>query len=387
MMTRHFIKIIFTIDVKLTLPQKKEILFFDRVGLENFEKYLDINMVEVLDVRFESVNIPILLRTVYNVFIRRKYDFSLRSYLEEYIKYVEPRLVITFIDTNVYFWTLKYTFIFIFVQNGVRGLDLFSTLEKKKNKYIYSVDYMLVFGAQISELYKKYINGSTLSIGSFKNNIFSKTPCYKYDVVFVLQYKKKIRNKVYRYGNSYVTWDDCYACNDNVVQFLEAYCMRKQVKLQILGRSKDLNTQKEERLYVDSLSKYKPEYIESSGIYGSYNVLCNTRITVVIESTLGYEMLARGARVAYFGVREKTLSISSRYGWPAMLPQKGPFWTNESSKDEFERVMDFVSTSSDEDWLKACKKYVVDIIDYDPGNKKFINLMRELDGPLRLELQ
>ena len=49
--------------------------------------------------------------------------------------------------------------------------------------------------------------------------------------------------------------------------------------------------------------------------------------------------------------------------------------------------MDYITTVSDEEWEKTRQRYVPDLIEYDPGNTKFIRLMRELGVPLNEQYQ
>ena len=79
------------------IPQKKTFLIFDRVGSENFKKFLPSNSSFILRTRVEKVNIFILMK----IFLRFK--FSHQSYLKEYIKAVDPKAIITWIDNNIKF--------------------------------------------------------------------------------------------------------------------------------------------------------------------------------------------------------------------------------------------------------------------------------------------
>ena len=92
-------------------------------------------------------------------------------------------------------------------------------------------------------------------------------------------------------------------------------------------------------------------------------------------------MLARRKRVVYLGVREETFGESSRFGWPD-LPEKGFFWTNEFKISEFDRVTNNVVGATDAEWKDICDKYVTGLIEYDPGNGKFLSIMRKLNVAL-----
>lgn len=44
--------------------------------------------------------------------------------------------------------------------------------------------------------------------------------------------------------------------------------------------------------------------------------------------------------------------------------------------------MDYITQVSDEEWEKTRQRYVPDLMEYDPGNTRFIKLMQELGVPL-----
>ena len=276
-------------------PHKAAVLIYDRTGRENFLLYFDESETETLDVRFESVNIPIAIMTLYNMLSRNKDKTLLRLYVESYIRYVKPKVIITFIDNSLLFMSLKGSFnecVFVSVQNGLRGMvgDVFEYLNNAADsKRKLEVDYALVFGESTANLYKKYIKGRTYSIGSFKNNMLHIESRFKYDVTFVLLFKVKKVNKDYLIktptGNK-ITWDDCYGYNEKILKFLVGYCRNNNLKFNVLGRSKNISVQKMEQQYLDDLKLGEISYLPNSDVYSSYDVLIQNKYTVAIESTL-----------------------------------------------------------------------------------------------------
>ena len=98
------------------------------------------------------------------------------DYYLEFIKSVNPKIVLTFIDNNLTFYKLrKYLNIpTAFVQNGNRTSfdDIFGKLEKLNNNETkdLKVDMMFVFNDATGEKYKKYISGDYIKIGSVMSN-------------------------------------------------------------------------------------------------------------------------------------------------------------------------------------------------------------------------
>ena len=171
-------------------PQKSKVLIYDRCGSEILLTYIDPKSVEILDVRGESLNLYVLFKCLLN------WKLSPTNYKFQYLTYVKPNVALTFIDNNSSFYLLKNyqkDLTTVFVQNGIRGElgDVFGLLKKQthfRNKY--KVDYMLIFGDVIGRKYAKYIDGNTLPIGSFKNNLYqTKTQKPSNFVLFLSQYR------------------------------------------------------------------------------------------------------------------------------------------------------------------------------------------------------
>jgi surface carbohydrate biosynthesis protein len=154
-------------------PKKKKILIYDREGSEIFFLVLKKNSFEILDTRRESVNIYILLYTVYN----NGFLNLIKNYKINYIKIVSPKFVITIIDNNLSFYQLKDLFngiIFISIQGGRRDNIFFDQCKDyylKNNKRL-SVDYFFVLGRNEIKRFDKYINAKFYPLGSLRNNYF-----------------------------------------------------------------------------------------------------------------------------------------------------------------------------------------------------------------------
>jgi hypothetical protein len=59
--------------------------------------------------------------------------------------------------------------------------------------------------------------------------------------------------------------------------------------------------------------------------------------------------------------------------------------TKHADECEVERVMDYITTVNDEEWEQTRQQYVPDLMEYDPGNTRFLRLMRERGVPLKRE--
>ena len=367
-------------------PKKAKVLIYDRSGSKLFLEYICADSVEILDTRGESINIAVLLKSLAN-------GLSNYSYLSTYIKMVDPGIALTFIDNNPDFYKLKKlkpNLETVFVQNGLRSVvgDVFGHLSNvpvadKKN---YHVDHMLCFGEAIGNKYGEYIAGNVVAIGSFKNNNVRKPQGFVNEgtVLFLSQYRKpKIDGSPMLYNDGLpIYWDDFFASEAFFLPLLYKYCQEKSLRLQICGCANE-GQFLEKEFFMNILGDSNWEYVPRKSEHSSYELVDQSPFVVMIDTTLGYESLGRGKKVAAFTTRGRSIQSEARnFGWPAELNDNGPFWTNNFDETEFRRVMDYVTTATDDEWDINKKKYIRGLMVFDRGNTKFIDLMKDLQVPL-----
>ena len=101
-----------------------------------------------------------------------------------------------------------------------------------------------------------------------------------------------------------------------------------------------------------------------------------SKIILNIDSSLGYEAAARSNKVCFFCIRKKTYPLNSlQFGWPNKMPNKGPFWTDNSGYKEFQRLLNHASCKQ---YKKTYKQIINKTMGFDEGNKKFKNLKSQL---------
>jgi len=353
-------------------------------------EYLNQSDAEILDVRGESLNLFVVFECILSL------ELSFKSYVSRYISHVNPKVAITFIDNNPSFYQLKNarsSLVTIFVQNGVRSElgDIFGRMKGGSiRRGQYGVDYMLTFGIAVGDKYCQYVEGRVVPIGSLKNN-FVRSAAVNTDtpVLFLSQYKPPPEvpgSPFFTEGDgTRISWEDFFSAEQDVLRYLKQYCGTRGICLRVCGRA--AKTDGPEYAYFERmLGNTGWQFIPRSGDYSSYEAIDRAEVIVFVDSTLGYESLARGKKTAAFCIRGKTLrNAATKFGWPADLPDNGPFWTNQSDEREFARVMNYLATVSDDEWENTRQHYMRDVMDYDPGNTRFIALLQRLGVPLNEE--
>jgi surface carbohydrate biosynthesis protein len=368
-----------------SLPKSCPVLIYDREGSGNFMEYLPAGSYEILDVRGESWNIPLL------IFCALKLRLGRSVYYDAFIRRVNPILVLTFIDNAIPFYSVANRFRNIktaFIQNGTRGEvgDVFGAISQDAN---YRVDLMFVHNKYVGEKYRHFIHGTAIPIGSFKSNRTrrnQKSPEQEKTLLFVSTFipiPADTKTPIWiNHDGSPVLWHQFYAAEALILPFLREYCGKASVKVQICGRLQDQGPL--ERAYYEQFFEDSDwEFLPRGDAYSSYGHCDSADITVNIDSTLGYEALGRGCKVATFSIRGFSLmNAATKFGWPADLPDNGFCWTNLPEIAQFQRILDNLLPMSDEEWKSSSPELRQDLLPFDEGNKRFTKELRSLGIPV-----
>ena len=308
----------------------------------------------------------------------------IQAYVDVFIRIVEPRLILTYIDNDPGFYTISSRFenvTTMFVQNGTRGEvgDVFGYLKPSDR---YHVDYMLVHGAAIGLHFNKFVSGNVVPVGSVKNNAIANTgQMAKKTILFFSQFSyRPVGDAPFLFENDGkpISWSDFYEADIQVVSFLDRWCDENGWQLIICGRDfKSHGTEKD--FFATYLKSCEWEYIPRSDVYGPYQLIDSAELAVFIDSTLGYEAIARGKRTAALSCRGWPANrYPFRFGWPASMPDSGPFWTNEIDVEEFRRILQYLLTVSGAVWESDRERYTAALMAYDPGNSRLCSITQEL---------
>ena len=82
---------------KFFLPESKKVLIYDDSNSDFIFTLIKKEQCEILHTRFEEINIPILLMSIFS-FNKKKLS---EKYVRLYIKHVNPEVVMTFIDNKL----------------------------------------------------------------------------------------------------------------------------------------------------------------------------------------------------------------------------------------------------------------------------------------------
>jgi surface carbohydrate biosynthesis protein len=377
---RFTIFYIFSSKKKWRWPLQSEVLIFDSVGSDMLSKYLQEWGFEILHVRGEEINIPVLALSLFKK--GKKTD----AYLDCFIEKVCPKLLVTFIDNNPVFYKLSARHpatISLSIQNGFKSyyFDIFETWDQPNlTAACGRVDYMATFGSRVGIEYSKYIDCKILPIGSLKNNFFiKKEGVIKKGIAFISQFRA---SEGLHLGGQYFSHEEYFKNPDRkVLNFLVKYAEEAAIDLYIVPCSDNQNKSafQAERDYYDTLLGKNIPFSRELGFGGGYLAIDGAEVVVSIDSALGYESAARGNKTALFTIRSHMLDIAGlSYGWPEKYLDEGFCWSNLPDILIFRRIMDHLFAISNEQYVTQLSESDFDeIMTYDPGNNILQAVLRQ----------
>jgi len=355
------------------LPPKRKFFIFGTDRAQDFQKYIPVNKSHVLNFS-EHVNFSILLKCIF------KMDVGSSSYFKEYINFVDPKFVISIQDLYPQFYLIekRKKRKKILIQGAWRAGD--PNFNKNKKYY---VDYFLGFNSAISKKYKDLLGAKVFNIGSFRSNSYK---IYKEKKVFDILYISTFR--IIKKNNSQfdeTSWKKFDKPQIDLIKHLFEYSKKKKLKLYIYGKaSPDIrNFQTIQKNYFKKiLGKKGWSYLENfnndvKSVQNTYKKIDQAKIVVGTDSTLLYEALSRGSKVAFFNHRSQLKGYGDRsYGWPLKKSKEGPFWTGHLSKNSCFDLMDKVISYKNNKWKSIALKESKQVILRDNNNSIFKSLIK-----------
>lgn len=366
---KSFLKLRFS----LALPTKSKIAILDSPGSNLIKKTLNRKNIPVIATRGVKINIILLFFSLFS-------NLNLKlgqKYIIFYIKYLKPKIIISHIDNNKFFFSLKNIFpdiIFIFIQNGLSLASQEKNIFKKKN-VSWKANYFFCYSKNFNKIYANFLNSKIITIGSFKNNLIKKLKKNnENNLVFISQFI---------FGNQQ---KDFYKVEKILLPILYKFCLTNKLNLVIAGRcykKHEINTEKKfyEKVLFKKKTVNKKNFIfkKLKSETSSYNLIDSSKLTVFVDSALGYQSLARGNKTLVCSARSNYIKNNKlKFGWPKYVKNEGPFWINKINAKKINLKLKKLNKMSKYQWRINYRKLINNLIYTDNGNKKFKNLISKL---------
>ena len=382
-------------NLKLFLGSKK-VIIVDNINNVEDEVMKKIKVYDYIELSYpNTIYINVLIRAL---ILKMFKGYKLRmSYYLSFIQIADPKLVLTFTDNNIFFYSLKNlvkkNIYFVSHQNGWRAnlSDLFDKkIQKPVDSFYLSCDYIFSFSKLISSLYSNIIDCKVLETGCYINNNYKK-----------IQFKKKKIKKLIFISTSDFNVEKRYNIKNkfffsyekSILKFIFQYCLENNISLYIYP--KFIQSRKEFKNEINFFKKNLPlNYfnkkwfmVKKNNPKHIYKNISKFDLAVSTESTLGYELLARGFKCIILKARRDYLkkkfninfSESFNYGWPKKLKKKyGYFWSNIFDEKIFKKIFNQVSNFSNKKWNKILYTERNKLYFHDYGNKRFYQILNNI---------
>ncbi len=380
-------------------PRRTQILLVHREGLDTLAAFVDIHEITTLD--SSELNLWVLIRCL----CARKLSFF--HYIAKHIETTRPKLVMTFTDNDQSFYLLKALNPrpkYIAIQNGLRNnysyefkRGFFDELEKLKETKRLAADVVCTFGTAFSAIFENHIQTSCLVTGNLKNNLANTVDTqndYIFDILYMSQLApfdfSKSEQRIYL-NDSSVSIQEFYEIESQVAKFLAEYCLMHSLRFAVSGK-REVQDSYEANFFSKMIGDTPFTFLPRTNHYSSYTNALRSRVVIVVDSTIGYELLSRNKRVGFFSARNIGESTSTRlsrdncFGYPNVYPDFGPFWTNTQNPIEYERIIKYLMTVSNAEWSQEIEPYTEALMAYRPTNGEFIHMLEKEGIPVKSEV-
>ncbi len=336
-------------------PPRADLLIIDRGTASPLDEMFAQHKPHIMEIRGESVNMRALLRAL------PKIHLGAVAYLEAYIDFVKPKLILSRTDNNLTLWQLKrrpnVAYKVALIQNGWR-FDYEDSLPKVNLMKNYQTDKFFTFGDATSKILAQRLKGEMISSGSLKANTvrYLKSLNNFSSVAFISTFRASKKNN--------------YIEGSEFFRILGKLCQKSGSQIVIAGceRSRD-GHQVEKDFYSEHLRNFDWQICKRESEFSSYSVITSSSCVIVESSSLGYESLSMGLKTGFIAIRERN-RVTDRFGLPLEFGEKGPFWTNDPSEEEIGRILDYLLNVSDEQWERDSGWIRDQLMVHDYGNTK-----------------
>ena len=366
------------------IPLQKKNIFLSEMSFSRLKKIDIFKKFGVISLLDEKINIFIIIITIY----KNGFSDLKKNYIKNYINFVNPSIVVCYIDNYYPFYELynffkKKKIISVSIQNGMRTIvgDIFNLFSKKIVDL--GCDYLLTMNKSVGEKFLEYITAKNIIIGSISNNNNKiKNLNKKKKILFISQFNENIiQNGFYDMGSKKIySAESFYKAEKIVVNFLVNFCKRNNFKFEIASNGSS-NLEKEYNFFSSMIpNDFEFKLLKKIHENSTYKYSDEAEYTAFIESTVGYESFARRNKIVGFSIRGNFLDKTHghSFAWPSKNISEGPCWTSRNNINEFRRIENFMLNSGNNDWNDIFDKYAEKIMIHDVNNSILNNFFKKI---------
>lgn len=383
--------------LEFAFPKQRRLVYLGATGNSLLQTYINEDDFTIYQSVRSECNIWVALLSIVTG------RWSSRGYYKSFLKLVQPAVVITFEDNALEFYLTK---VFLpscqtlAIQNGRR--DTFSTqpdrsiwqLIRESISPVSAPDIVATHGKPWSRYYRDALSESATNIsaiGSVRNNALSigqRAPLPR--LLFVSSFpnlgaggrlEEKQSTILGYWQGTPVTFGDFYQFEGILARKCAEIACARGIQFGVIGKRPSWQ-RGEKSYFANVLNNFAWFYQASEDEATSYGAVAENDLLVSSDSTFGYEMFARGIRVAFVAARMQYAGLhhikDCEFGYPLITQPSGPFWTNQSTDQEITRVINFVIDADHQEWDSASLHLRETMMPFDDGNSQLCTLLDSL---------
>ena len=347
-------------------PPQADLLIIDRGTASPLDEMFAHHKPHVLDIRGETINMRALLRAV------PKIHLGALAYIEAYIDFVKPKLILSRTDNNATMWQLKrranVTYQVALVQNGMRTKRKDSAVRIPINnnvRFKNAADKYFVFGNSAIQIMESLVTVDFSCSGNVSLNnrdfcLYKNQKNFNRHTLSDVALVSTFRSKEPELNDS----------QRKICHSLDDFLGKTEYELLIIGNGGSETEQELETQFFSEIfqkAKFRIGFFRITG--ASYEHLTTNRWVLSFHSTLGFESLAIGVPVGFLYPTSpvydgRDLDATSNLG------SSGMFWSRSDDPQEHNRVFTYLDTVSDEQWERDSGWIRDQLMVHDFGNTK-----------------
>ncbi|MDC0914942.1 hypothetical protein OAQ31_00040 [Candidatus Pelagibacter sp.] len=360
---KKILKLFFLLkNIKFTFYRvnQNNILIFDEKGYETIKPFFKGKKHLILKSRGEEINLYIIFKILFDL-----KSINYISYINKYIEIVNPKYIFHH-SVNHRFFFIKKNFPrlkTIFIQSEF--IHKTEIIKFKKSGFC---DYALLWGKQDLTNFKN-ISRKSILIGSVLNNYNNekKIEKYKNSILFISQFRENKNNYFQTNTGKIFKYENFMKADRFGFEVFLNYCKLRKKKLYVLFATRTKAKIKKEIEFYKNKKTNNLIFLKSTKKHYGYKVTQYFNKIFFVNSTLGFECLARNKKCFFLNVRNRFL----RFKYINFsIPKNGPNWCNSlDQKIIFNKIDKFMGLE-DSQIPKIYEKYFPNIIYYDKDNLK-----------------
>lgn len=363
---------IFKSKKKLLLPKKNPIVLLDSYSVSTIRHFIIKNQkYTLLDLKRREIFVLIFLKSIFYFHRYGKYSYEVC-----FLKYINPKVAITYIDNNYFYFNI-FTHLknikLIFMQNGNIASNRYEInnipVEYRKLDNYFILNYLSkVFFEKYCNIKSKF----TLA-GSQQANIHKKISISSItnEITLVSTFRKK-NNYKYEFYNNFHIKPLIFIRN-----VLKIFLLENKIKFNILLVSDDPD---EKIFYREIFNNFRINFIENNrnNIQKNTFAKLKTNSIYIGDSKLLTECISLGYKVMFISTRGYyTNDITYSFGWPIQYRRYGDFWLNYPNRTKAKEILSNLIELDKKEWNKILTKFKVYHF-YDFQNQNCVQYLKKI---------